>query len=126
MVSLDRRAVAWGFCFEDCDDANDDNTDTCVVGCKAAACGDGFVGPGESCDDGNQVDDDECGNNSSSQRPPPPDSSQASYTGGIAGFFRARLDRATDRESPAMPPRFGEILEKGAGVTRGSRNVSDR
>ncbi|MBA3549156.1 MAG: hypothetical protein H0T76_22010, partial [Nannocystis sp.] len=47
---------------EDCDDANNDDTDTCVEGCKTAACGDGFVGPGESCDDANQVDADDCGN----------------------------------------------------------------
>ena len=47
---------------EECDDANADNTDTCVDGCKSAVCGDGFVGPGEACDDANQVDDDACGN----------------------------------------------------------------
>jgi cysteine-rich repeat protein len=28
----------------------------------AAVCGDGLVGPGEGCDDGNQVDNDECTN----------------------------------------------------------------
>ena len=39
------------------DNGNADDTDTCVTGCKAAACGDGFVGPGETCDDANQVDD---------------------------------------------------------------------
>nr|WP_255216821.1 DUF4215 domain-containing protein [Pseudenhygromyxa sp. WMMC2535] len=27
-----------------------------------ASCGDGFVGPGEGCDDGNDIDDDECTN----------------------------------------------------------------
>ncbi|MEZ4453025.1 MAG: fibrinogen-like YCDxxxxGGGW domain-containing protein [Nannocystaceae bacterium] len=47
---------------EECDDANDDNTDNCVAGCLNAICGDGFVGPGETCDDANDVDDDECGN----------------------------------------------------------------
>ena len=36
-----------------------------MAGCKEAACGDGFVGPGEACDDGNQVDDDACGNDCS-------------------------------------------------------------
>jgi len=44
------------------DNGNADDTDTCVTGCKAAACGDGFVGPGETCDDANQVDDDACSN----------------------------------------------------------------
>ncbi|MEZ4453077.1 MAG: fibrinogen-like YCDxxxxGGGW domain-containing protein [Nannocystaceae bacterium] len=47
---------------EACDDGNDDNSDGCVDGCVAAACGDGFLGPGEACDDGNQVDDDSCTN----------------------------------------------------------------
>ena len=35
---------------EACDDGNTDNRDACVNTCQAAACGDGFVGPGEACD----------------------------------------------------------------------------
>jgi cysteine-rich repeat protein len=35
---------------EQCDDANAINTDACPATCRAAACGDGFVGPGEACD----------------------------------------------------------------------------
>jgi cysteine-rich repeat protein len=39
------------------------NTDGCVAGCKAAACGDGFVQAGvEQCDDGNAVPNDACNN----------------------------------------------------------------
>ncbi len=46
---------------EDCDDMNDDDTDDCVAGCVAAACGDGFVQAGvEPCDDGNALDTDAC------------------------------------------------------------------
>lgn len=41
---------------------NADDSDVCVAGCKNAKCGDGFVGPGELCDDGNMVDNDGCGN----------------------------------------------------------------
>jgi len=38
---------------EQCDDGNGDNNDSCVSGCKTAACGDGFVYLGvEECDDG--------------------------------------------------------------------------
>ncbi len=47
---------------EECDDGNDDNTDTCLDTCVLASCGDGHVGPGEGCDDGNDVDDDACTN----------------------------------------------------------------
>ncbi len=47
---------------EECDDANQDETDACTNLCKNAVCGDGIVGPGEACDDGNQTDDDECTN----------------------------------------------------------------
>ncbi len=35
---------------EACDDGNRDNHDVCLDTCQAAACGDGFVGPGEACD----------------------------------------------------------------------------
>ncbi|MBK7829471.1 DUF4215 domain-containing protein [Nannocystis sp.] len=46
---------------EDCDDGNAENTDACVDGCKAAACGDGFVQDGiEVCDDGNATNEDIC------------------------------------------------------------------
>jgi cysteine-rich repeat protein len=46
---------------EECDDANQDNTDACVAGGKANVCGDGFVHAGvEDCDDGNVVPGDGC------------------------------------------------------------------
>ncbi len=35
---------------EECDDGNDNNSDTCTTQCKASVCGDGFVGPNEQCD----------------------------------------------------------------------------
>ena len=40
------------------------NADTavCKSDCTRQTCGDGFVGPGEGCDDGNDVDDDGCTN----------------------------------------------------------------
>jgi cysteine-rich repeat protein len=45
---------------EDCDDANDDDTDACVA-CQQARCGDGAVYGGvEGCDDGNQEGGDGC------------------------------------------------------------------
>ena len=34
----------------------------CKADCSTNVCGDGAVGPGEGCDDGNEVDDDECTN----------------------------------------------------------------
>ncbi|MCX4247504.1 DUF4215 domain-containing protein [Paraliomyxa miuraensis] len=47
--------------FEDCDDANGDDTDDCPGTCLAATCGDGFVQAGvEDCDDGNDDDTDDC------------------------------------------------------------------
>ena len=48
---------------EECDqgDLNGDDQ-ACTSMCVNAACGDGVVGPGEGCDDGNDVDDDECTN----------------------------------------------------------------
>ncbi len=48
---------------EECD-AGADNGDTklCKANCTLQKCGDGFVGPGEACDDGNQVDNDACSN----------------------------------------------------------------
>ncbi|MCS6898603.1 MAG: DUF4215 domain-containing protein [Myxococcales bacterium] len=36
------------------------NTDACTNTCKKAVCGDGIVGPGEQCDDGNQDNTDAC------------------------------------------------------------------
>ncbi|MEW5897302.1 MAG: DUF4215 domain-containing protein, partial [Nanoarchaeota archaeon] len=45
---------------EECDDGNQDNTDSCLNNCKNAICGDGFKGPGEQCDDGNQDNTDSC------------------------------------------------------------------
>lgn len=45
---------------EDCDDGNDDDTDSCVS-CKNAVCGDGVIlAGGEECDDGNDNDADAC------------------------------------------------------------------
>ena len=45
-------------------DAGIDNGDDklCKLDCTAQKCGDGSVGPGEACDDGNAVDDDACSN----------------------------------------------------------------
>jgi cysteine-rich repeat protein len=46
---------------EQCDDANQDNTDACLNTCLHSTCGDGFVQlPHEHCDDGNQDDADAC------------------------------------------------------------------
>jgi cysteine-rich repeat protein len=46
---------------EDCDDANADETDTCLSTCAAASCGDGFVQAGvEDCDDANADETDTC------------------------------------------------------------------
>ncbi|MCB9755836.1 MAG: hypothetical protein H6713_38385 [Myxococcales bacterium] len=48
---------------EECDLGGDNADDgVCTSGCKNAFCGDGLVGPGEACDDGNDVDDDLCSN----------------------------------------------------------------
>jgi cysteine-rich repeat protein len=39
---------------ETCDDGNEDNSDDCVVDCRVATCGDGYLYEGEEeCDDGN-------------------------------------------------------------------------
>jgi len=47
--------------WEECDDANDEDTDACTNTCKLAACGDGIIQAGvEECDDGNTKDDDAC------------------------------------------------------------------
>ncbi|MEZ4427621.1 MAG: hypothetical protein R3A51_08045 [Nannocystaceae bacterium] len=48
---------------EECDlgEMNGDDQ-ACTSMCVAASCGDGLVGPGEGCDDGNDVPDDECTN----------------------------------------------------------------
>lgn len=49
---------------EECDDGNQDNTDSCTTSCKNPRCGDGFTQPlswqPEQCDDGNQSDTDAC------------------------------------------------------------------
>jgi cysteine-rich repeat protein len=48
---------------EECDDGNDVNEDECVMMCKDAKCGDGYVLNGvEECDDGNKTEGDECTN----------------------------------------------------------------
>jgi cysteine-rich repeat protein len=43
--------ILWVDSEEECDDGNDIDTDACVPECLLAKCGDGFVGPGEFCDD---------------------------------------------------------------------------
>jgi cysteine-rich repeat protein len=47
---------------EQCDDANQDDTDECTSLCQSASCGDGFTQPsnGEECDDGNEDPSDGC------------------------------------------------------------------
>src|SRR5262249_5263806 len=47
---------------EQCDDANNFDTDSCTNTCHNAICGDGFQQPGEQCDDGNMNNGDECTN----------------------------------------------------------------
>ncbi|KIG11664.1 hypothetical protein DB30_02883 [Enhygromyxa salina] len=46
---------------EECDNGpqNDDNAE-CTLACNDAVCGDGLVGPGEGCDDGNNMAADGC------------------------------------------------------------------
>ena len=47
--------------WEECDDANADDTDACTSTCKMATCGDGLLQAGvEICDDGNTAEDDAC------------------------------------------------------------------
>ncbi|MFT5041652.1 MAG: cysteine-rich repeat protein, partial [Hyphomicrobiaceae bacterium] len=54
---------------EDCDDANADNSDACLDGCIAAACGDGIERLSvEECDDGNTDDGDGCSSGCSVSR----------------------------------------------------------
>ncbi len=43
--------------YEECDDGNAIDVDACPSTCRAAVCGDGFVGPGEACD---IADDPDC------------------------------------------------------------------
>jgi cysteine-rich repeat protein len=46
---------------EQCDDGNEDDTDTCTNACQTALCGDGIVHAGaEECDDGNVQGSDGC------------------------------------------------------------------
>ena len=46
---------------EECDDANDVDTDACTNACTKAVCGDGIVQEGvEGCDDANMIDTDAC------------------------------------------------------------------
>ena len=44
----------------DDNDGNDNNEDACLNTCVVAGCGDGVVGPGEGCDDGNDDPTDDC------------------------------------------------------------------
>ena len=46
---------------ETCDDGPQ-GSDTCTPGCNRPSCPDGFLAPGEECDDGNRVIDDGCNN----------------------------------------------------------------
>lgn len=50
---------------EECDPGaeNIGPNEACVPGCFINVCGDGLVGPAESCDDGNQIDGDGCNSN---------------------------------------------------------------
>lgn len=46
---------------EECDDANDIDTDACLPSCLLATCGDSLIWDGEeACDDGNDDDTDDC------------------------------------------------------------------
>jgi cysteine-rich repeat protein len=46
---------------EQCDDANQIETDDCLSTCKSSSCGDGYVRAGmEECDDGNLMNSDDC------------------------------------------------------------------
>ena len=46
---------------EECDDGNQDNTDSCLSNCKLAYCGDGHVHAAvEACDDGDEDDTHGC------------------------------------------------------------------
>lgn len=46
---------------EQCDDANTNNNDACLIGCILNVCGDGYLHIGvEECDDGNNIDGDGC------------------------------------------------------------------
>ncbi|MFZ6186174.1 DUF4215 domain-containing protein, partial [Nannocystis pusilla] len=46
---------------EQCDDGeNNGPANTCNADCELSQCGDGHVGPGETCDDANDDDTDDC------------------------------------------------------------------
>jgi cysteine-rich repeat protein len=48
---------------EECDKGEEtDDSRACTSTCRHSRCGDGLVGPGEGCDDQNDVDDDDCSN----------------------------------------------------------------
>ncbi len=46
--------------FEECDDGNTLDGDSCTGACAVKHCGNGIVDPGENCDDGNTVSGDGC------------------------------------------------------------------
>jgi cysteine-rich repeat protein len=49
---------------EECDDADEDNTDACIDTCENASCGDGYTQAGvEQCDDGGTNSNDGCSEN---------------------------------------------------------------
>mgnify|MGYP000878638079 FL=1 len=55
---------------EECDDANQDDTDACTSQCKNATCGDGFIQAGvEECDDANTVNGDGCNESCKAENP---------------------------------------------------------
>jgi hypothetical protein len=125
---------------EECDDGTDNgDMNNCTADYRNNICGDGKVGPDEGCDDSNANDDrahtsaphafavERLGGGQlrfsrrvrqqlvvPSDRPHPTAHKQATRAESLG--FSAPGYRATDRESPSLPPRFGEILEKAAGV----------
>jgi len=54
--------------FEECDDANDDDTDGCKNDCTASVCGDGVETEDEECDDGDDDNNDDCKNDCTENR----------------------------------------------------------
>ncbi len=67
---------------EECDDGNDNNSDSCTNECKSAHCGDGIVNQEiEQCDDGNDVSTDSCTNQCQNYVPPIPQECPPGTTG---------------------------------------------
>ncbi len=55
-------AIGSVFCNKSDNSANNADNAACKLDCTLNVCGDGFLGPMEGCDDGNDVDVDECSN----------------------------------------------------------------